>query len=90
MTSALLFQSETPAEEVEELRRIPVVGDDGSWLTAIESRYFSVVATERGWRRRVGARFWQLRDGTAVRLVDERTYLNDATGELLRTLEAGL
>ncbi|MBB4858604.1 hypothetical protein HNO88_001930 [Novosphingobium chloroacetimidivorans] len=47
----------------EELDRARVIGDDGTWLTAIEFRLVDVQSSLRGERRAIGRRAWRLSTG---------------------------
>jgi len=68
----------------EELDRVRVVGDDGSWLVAIELRLLDHVTTKRGVRRRIGRRVWRLASGEALDIIDKDLFIVSTSGEMLR------
>ncbi|MDF0489945.1 hypothetical protein PX554_17555 [Sphingomonas sp. H39-1-10] len=68
----------------EELDRVRVVGDDGSWLIAIEFRLVTVKSSPRGDRREIGRRAWRLSTGEPLTIVDRDNFEMPETGELLR------
>ena len=68
----------------EELDRVRVVGDDGSWLTAIEFRLVDRRSTLRGPRTVLGRREWRLSTGERLEVVAADAFLVRGTGELLR------
>jgi len=67
----------------EELDRVLVVGDDGSWLTAIEFRLVDHRSTSRGPRRALGRREWRLSTGERLDVVGADAFLVRRTGEML-------
>lgn len=83
-----MTDSEAKPLEDEELRRLRVVAEDGTWLTAIESRHVHWISTKRGPRRMIGARHWRLSTGEALTVVDRQTFCNAETGEILSQLDA--
>ncbi len=67
----------------EELDRVRVVGDDGSSLTAIESRVVEYRLTSRGTRKLLGHREWRLSTGERLGVVGADALVVRETGELL-------
>jgi hypothetical protein len=70
-----------PREDM--LARHRCLGDDGTLLIVLESRYSLHGETSAGPRAYPGARFWTLESGEAVRVLDRRTFEVVTTGELL-------
>jgi len=70
----------------EELGRVRVVGDDGTWLVAIEFRLLNERPSERGLRRALGRREWRLSTGKVLVVVDKDAFTIGSTGELLRRI----
>lgn len=70
----------------EELDSVRVVGDDGTWLSAIEFRLSDRWRGHRGPRRVIGGRPWRLCTGEVLDTVDRDAFIVRATGELLHRL----
>lgn len=68
--------------ECEELQRCRVWGNDGSEFTAVEYRYRSIIATDRGARVQIGARHWRLKSGQPLRPIGADGFLHEPSGEL--------